>query len=51
MPRGFEELKEYIFKHSLSPDEKNEGLVGLLIVFIESRTVETPRKLLERDQV
>lgn len=49
IPQGFEELRQNVLKYSL--DYKDEGLVGLFIVFTEGRPGRTPPEILKRDQV
>lgn len=39
VPQGFEELRHDILKYSAHPDDENEGLEGLFIVFTEGRQV------------
>lgn len=51
MPRGFKELRQEILKHSASPDDGDEGIVGLFVVFTEGRPGRLPPALLERYQV
>jgi hypothetical protein len=51
IPQGFEELRQDILKYSASPDDENDGLLGLFIVFTECRPGLTPPELLERYQV
>ncbi|POS75144.1 hypothetical protein DHEL01_v206459 [Diaporthe helianthi] len=47
VPKGFEELRQDVLKHSSSLEE-DEGLMGLFIVITEARPGPTPPELRER---
>lgn len=51
MPQGFEDLRQDVLGYSSSPEEHDEGLMGLFVVLTEGRVGSIPPELLERDQV
>lgn len=51
VPRGFEELRQEILGYSSSPNQGDEGQMGLYIVFTFDRQIPLPAELQQRGRV